>query len=208
MKHRKAAALMAVATVLMVAGTLCPTAIVEAQDPPTKTMFALGRGQTQVIRLYDKPDPRGTTMKQIPTGLPIEVLTDQLYNKFWYKTTEGFYVHALYLTEADPSANVAEAGAEAGQQEVDSERENELLQKYGDLGLVSKILAGVVEMGYTMDQVRDAWGGPDSTLALQDTAMGTIWQWVYSGRGDRQPIKTTTLKFDERKKIVDIKTEK
>ena len=82
------------------------------------------------------------------------------------------------------------------------------MQKYGDLGIVSKILNGAVEIGFTMDQVRDAWGNPDSTTELQSTALGSIWQWVYSGRGDRHPRRTTTMKFDERKKLIDIKTEK
>ncbi len=206
MNHRKAAALMAVATVLMIAGTLCPTASVQAQDPPTKTMFAIGRGQVQVIRLYDKPEPLGTTMKEVLTGMPIEVLTDQLYNKYWYKTTEGFYAHVLYLTEEDPNAE--DVGMEGGQTQEEIEHENALLQKYGDLRLVNLILTHQIQMGFTMDQVRDSWGNPDSTQELESTALGSTWQWIYSGRGDRNPKNTTTLKFDYRRKVVDIRVEK
>ena len=211
MKHRKAVAPMALATVLMVSGSLYAAGTSEAapavQDTPAKTMYVVGRGTVQVIRLYDAPDPLGNTMKTLPTGTPIEVLTDQLYNKYWYKTTEGFYAHVLYLSETDPAAVVADQAADP-EADVNIERENALLVKYGDLTMVSKIMIGQVEVGFTMDQVRDAWGTPDSTTELQSTALGSIWQWVYSGRTDRNPRKTTTLKFDERKKLIDVKTEK
>jgi hypothetical protein len=73
---------------------------------------------------------------------------------------------------------------------------------------VSKIMNGAVEIGFTMDQVKDAWGNADSTTILQSTAMGDIVQWVYSGRGDTNPRTTTRLKFDERKKLIDIQAEK
>jgi hypothetical protein len=211
MKHRKAVALMAIATVLMVSGSLYAAGTSKAapavQDTPAKTMYVIGRGNVQVIRLYDAPDPLGKTMKTLPTGMPVEVLTDQLYNKYWYKTTEGFYAHVLYLSETDPAAMVADQAGDPTT-EVDVERENELLVKYGDLTIVSKIMAGQVEVGFTMDQVQDAWGNPDSRTELQSTALGSIWQWIYSGRTDRNPRNTTTLKFDERKKLVDVKTEK
>ena len=209
MKHRKAAALMVLATTFMVAGTLFVPSRAEAapvlQDPPTR--WVIGRGNVQVVPLHDTPEPLGKAMKRLPTGTPVEVFTDQLYNKYWYKTSEGFYAHVTYLSDVDP-ATIEGAVGGGGATDVDYEREAELLEKYGDLGMVSNLMAGIVNIGYTMDMVRDAWGNPDTTTILETTALGDNVQWIYSGREDRNPKTTTTLKFDYRKKVVDIKAEK
>jgi len=211
MKHRKAAALMGLATTFMVAGTLFVPSRAEAapvlQDPPTRTMWVIGRGNVQVIPLHDAPEALGKAMKRLPTGSPVEVFTDQLYNKYWYKTSEGFYAHVNYLTDVDPATIEGAVGGGVAT-DVDYEREAELLEKYGDLGLVSNLMAGIVNIGYTMDMVRDAWGNPDTTTILETTALGDNVQWIYSGREDRNPKTTTTLKFDYRKKVIDIKAEK
>jgi len=201
MVHRSNKGLTAlVAIALASAFVLAAASEAPAQEPATKTMYAVGRGNIQVIRLYDKPDPLGTTMEKLLPGSEVVVQTDQLFNNYWYKTSSGLYAHIRYLSETDP---LAEMAAESEQQvDFDAERENALLAKYSDLGIVQKILAHQVEVGFTMDQVRDSWGQPDSTTLLESTSMGDRWQWRYEGD------KKAYLFFDERKKIVEIRADK
>lgn len=201
MVHRSNKGLTAlVAIALASAFVLAAASEAPAQEPATKTMYAVGRGNIQVVRLYDKPDPLGTTMEKLLPGTEVVVLTDQLYNDYWYKTSGGLYAHIRYLSESNP---MAEMGAEQGAQiDYDAERENALLAKYSDLGIVQKILAGQIDIGFTMDQVRDSWGEPDSTNLLESTSLGDRWQWRYEGD------KKAYLFFDERKKVVEIRADK
>jgi hypothetical protein len=188
-----------VALALTVAFVLAAASSTGAQTE-TKTMYAMGRGTIQVIRLYDRPDPLGKTMARVLAGTEIKVFTDQLYNKYWYKTDNGYYAHIRYLSETNPMAEAATGGEETTQ--VDTERESALLTKYGDLTLVRKILSHQIDIGFTMDQVLDSWGQPYSREVLQSTALGDRVQWRYEG--DRK----TYLIFDERKKVVEIRADK
>jgi|GEM_PF-1712641 len=174
------------------------------QDPPTKMMYVIGHGAIQVLRLYDTPDPLGKTQKTIPVGMQVEVYMDQLYNKYWYKTTEGFYAHQYYISETDPNlAAIPEAAEELSPEQ--QRREDELLDKYKDLVIVGKILRGEIEIGFTMDQVRDSWGEPDNWRILETTALGDNVLWEY----DAQPGRgATRLTFDYRKKLVNMVTDR
>ncbi len=77
MKLRKAAVLLALAAVVMTAGTLIMPSDAQAdpvlQDPPTKTMWIVGRGAVLVVPLYDEPNPLGKAMKKLPAGTTVEV---------------------------------------------------------------------------------------------------------------------------------------
>ena len=187
-----------VALALAVAFLLSAAPPVGAQTE-TKTMYAMGRGIVQVIRLYDEPSPLGKTVERVLPGTEIKVLTDQLYNKYWYKTEAGHYAHIRYLSETDPMAEVAPS---EGTEEIDPERENALLAKYGDLAIVQKILSHQIEIGFTMDQVIDSWGQPYNREILQSTALGDRVQWRY------EADKKAYLIFDERKKLVEIRADK
>jgi hypothetical protein len=209
MKYRIISSIFSAAALVLVVGVLVVPKTAQAepaiQDPPSKTMFVIGHGPVQVLRLYDKPDPMGKTQKTVPVGMPIEIYTDQMYNNYWYKTTEGFYAHRYYLSETDP--NLAVAAPE--EEDVDSverrRREDELLEKYKDLIMVTKILQGRIEIGFTMDQVRDSWGDPDSWRVLETTAMGDRVLWEYDSTPRRG---ATRLTFDYRKKLITRVTDK
>ncbi len=188
-----------VALVLTVAFMLASAPDASAQAE-AKTMYAVGRGTVLVVRLYDKPDPLGKTMEKVLPGTQIKVLTDQLYNKYWYKTDTGLYAHIHYLSETDPMAEVAATQDVAA--EADTEREGALLAKYSDIAIVQKILNHQIDIGFTMDQVRDAWGQPYDTKILESTSLGERWQWRY------EADKKAFLIFDERKKLVDIRADK
>jgi len=202
MKHRWNTGWTApVALVLTVAFVLAAAPPTGAQTE-TKTMYAVGRGTVQVVRLYDKPDPLGKTMEKVLPGTEIKVLTDQLYNKFWYKTESGLYAHIRYLSETDPMAEEGGAESAVAAEEADTARENELLAKYSDMTIVRKILNHQIDIGFTMDQVIDAWGQPYDRKILESTSLGERWQWRY------EADKRAFLIFDERKKIVEIRFDK
>jgi hypothetical protein len=186
-----------VALVLTVAFMLAAAPQAGAQ---TKTMYAAGRGTVQVVRLYDKPDPLGKTMERVLPGTEIKVLTDQLYNKYWYKTETGLYAHIRYLSETNPMAEDVES--ESAPAEADPERESELLAKYTDMTIVKKILSHQIDIGFTMDQVIDSWGEPYDRKILESTSLGDRWQWRY------EADKKAYLIFDERKKLVEIRADK
>lgn len=209
MKYRMISSMFSAAALVLVVGVLAVPKTTKAgpvfQDPPTRTMYVVGHGPVQVLRLYDQPDPLGKTQKVVPVGMPVEVYTDQLYNKYWYKTTEEFYAHQYYLTEIDPSLAAAEEAVEEISPE-DRQREDELLAKYMDIEIVSMILRKEIRVGFTQDQVRDSWGEPDSWHLSKTTAMGDEVMWEY----DALPGKrgAARLSFDYRKKLVNYVVEK
>jgi len=200
MKHR-IAALWTGAVVMLAVSLLAVPAVADAQqeEQATKTMYIVGRGSVQVIRLYDEPDPLGTTVKTMVPGQPVEVYTDQMYNKYWFKTTEDLYAHSLYLSDVDPTA-VTEGEQSEEMTEAQRRREDELLQKYQDLQVVNDILLGNVKPGMTMEMVEDAWGPPDNRTILETGATGDIWLWTYDNEERRVDVK-----FDHRKRVAEIR---
>ena len=209
MKSRIIFASFCVASLVMVAGSLNVSRSVLAesvdQDPGTKQMFVVGRGNVQILRLYDKPDPLGKQQKVVLVGMPIEVQTDQMYNKHWYKTVEGFYAHSYYLSNTDPNLMVAVQDAVASDDPDRMRREDILLEKYKDIVIVGKIMRGECEIGFTQEQVRDSWGDPDSWRILETTALGDRVLWEFDSTEARGPARLT---FDYRKKLVNLVIEK
>lgn len=208
MKYRIISSIFGIAALTLVACALVIPRTAQAepaiQDLPTKTMFVIGHGTVQVLRLYDTPDPLGKTQKSVLAGMPIEIYTDQLYNNYWYKTTEGFYAHQYYLSETDP--NLAAEAVETPELTPELQRrEDEMLEKYKDLVLVGKIIRGDIEVGFTMDQVRDSWGEPDNWRILESTALGDRVLWEYDPLPNRGAARLT---FDYRKKLVNYVVEK
>jgi len=194
---KRNSSLMLSAAAMMVAGLLSFPMNARAQQS-TKTMYVVGRGTVQVVRLYDKPDPLGTTMKSLPSGSPIEVYTDQLYNKYWYKTSEGYYAHTLYLSDTDPNAEPG--AAEGPKTSEEQKREADLLEKYKDLDVVNNILVGNVKPGMTMSMVADSWGQPDDKRLLQGNAAGDEWLWIYDNAKHRADVQ-----FDYRQRVAEVR---
>ena len=209
MKSRIILASFCAAALVMVAGSLVMSrsALAESadQDPETKQMFVLGRGSVQVLRLYDKPDPLGKSQKIVLVGMPIEVYADQMYNKHWYKTVEGFYAHSYYLSHTDPSLMVVSQDTGVTDDPDRQRREDILLEKYKDIIMVGKIMRGEVEIGFTQEQVRDSWGDPDTWRILETTALGDRVLWEFDSTETRGPARLT---FDYRKKVVNLVIEK
>ena len=205
MKRRIGITLAGAATLIMLVGLFSFPVQVQAQEEEStvKTMWVVARGTVLSLRLYDKPDPLGTTVKTIPAGMPIEVETAEMHAKYWYKTTEGHYAHSYYLSDVDPAFD-AEA-QRASMSDEDREREDELLRKYNDLRLVQDILNKRIAIGYTMEQMIDAWGRPDEQRTTPGT-MGDTYTWEYytpPGGGKR-----TVIKFNEVKRVVEIAADK
>ncbi|MFO7768144.1 MAG: hypothetical protein R6W82_04185 [bacterium] len=201
MKHRIAALWTGTAVMVALSLLALPAdADAQQEEQATKTMYIVGRNDVQVIRLYDEPDPLGTTVETMVPGQTVEVFTDRMYNKYWYKTSEGHYAHSLYLSEVDPtvSAGSGEAGEELT--EAQREREDELLEKYKDIQVVNDILVGNVKPGMTMEMVEDAWGQPDDRRILESGPTGDIWLWVY----DNEERKVDVV-FDHRKRVAEIR---
>lgn len=210
MKHRIAISLAGFAAVVMIAGTFAVASRAQAepvfqeQEPELTTMWVVPRGSVLILRLYDKPDPLGTTMVTVPAGQPIEVYTDQFYNNYWLKTKDGYYAHSYYLTNIDPSYDPAAARAAMSQEDL--ARENELLDKGWPIAVVSLILSHEIKIGFTMEQVIESWGNPDDQLT-KSTSMGRDeYTWTYyTPPGGR---KRTVISFDYRKVVVQIVTDK
>lgn len=210
MKQRIAISLAGIATVVMIAGTFAVASRAQAepvfqeQEPALKTMWVVARGSVIVLRLYDKPDPLGKTMVTIPAGQPIEVFTDEIHNKHWFKTKDGHYAHSYYLTDVDPAYDPEAERAAMSSEEM--ARENELLDKGYSISDIALILSNEIKIGFTMEMVMDAWGNPDDTL-IKSTAMGRDeFTWTYySPPGGR---KRTVLSFDYRKVVYQIATDK
>ena len=165
-------------------------------QPSTKTMYTVGRGSIQVIRIYDAPDPLGKTVQTLVPGNEVEVYTDELHNKYWYKTTEGHFAHSLYLSETNPLIEAEERGDVP----VDRAREDRLMQKYRDIAIVNNIMVGNVQIGWTQDMVVDAWGDPDSRELLRSDVQGDIWMWLYDN-----PERKVDLVFDHRQRVAEIR---
>jgi hypothetical protein len=136
--------------------------------------------------------------------MSIKIYTDQMYNKYWFKTDEGYYAHRYYLTNVDPAFD-AEA-AHAGMSEEELERERQLLEKYNDVGIVSDIMNhSVPKVGWSMEMVIDSWGNPDDRQTVQQT-MGDEHTWIYY-----EPpggINRTVIKFDHRRRVVNVATDR
>ncbi len=200
MKHRIAALWTGTALMLALSLLAVPAdADAQQEEQATKTMYIVGRGSVQVVRLYDEPDPLGTTVKTMVPGQPVDVFTDQLYNKYWYKTSDGLYAHSLYLSDVDPTAMV-EGGSGEELTDAQKRREDELLEKYQDIQVVNDILLGNVRPGMTMEMVRDAWGAPDDRRQLESGATGDIWLWVYDNKERRVDVR-----FDHRQRVAEIR---
>ena len=200
MKHRIAVLWTGAVVMLALSLLALPSdAVAQQEEQATKTMYIVGRGPVQVIRLYDEPDPLGTTVKTMVPGQPVEVYTDQMYNKYWYKTSEDLYAHSLYLSEVDPTAQM-EGGGEEELTEAQRRREDELLEKYKDIQVVNDILVGNVKPGMTMEMVEDAWGQPDDRRMLESGPTGDIWLWVYDNEERRVDVK-----FDHRERVAEIR---
>ncbi|MFC1628872.1 hypothetical protein ACFL3H_07145 [Gemmatimonadota bacterium] len=206
MKRRIGIALVGAATLVMLVGIFSFPVQVKAQqqdESTVKTMWVVPRGAVLSLRLYDKPDPLGTTMKTVPAGLPIEVETAEMYAKYWYKTTEGYYAHFYYLTDVDPAFDAA--AERATMSEADLQREDELLQKYPNLARVAEIMGQRVSIGMEMEMVIDSWGRPDDQRTVPST-MGDTFTWTY----DTPPggLNRTVIKFNEVKKVISIATDR
>ena len=200
MKHRIAALWTGAVVMLALSLLALPSdAVAQQEEQATKTMYIVGRGPVQVIRLYDEPDPLGTTVKTMVPGQPVEVFTDQMFNKYWYKTSEGLYAHSLYLSEVDPTVEMGGSG-EDEMTEAQRRREDELLEKYKDIQVVNDILVGNVKPGMTMEMVEDAWGQPDDRRMLESGPAGDIWLWVYDNEERRVDVK-----FDHRERVAEIR---
>jgi hypothetical protein len=190
----------------MLAGLFSIPVQVQAQDQEdsgVQMMWVVPRGEVLILRLYDEPDPLGKTMKTVPAGQPIEIETGEMHNKYWYRTTEGYYAHFYYLTDIDPALD-----PEAGRAAMTSEqlaREDELLEKYNDLRLVADIMAQKVNIGMAMEMVMDSWGRPDEQQTIPGT-MGDSYTWIYFTPPGG--IKRTVIKFNERKRVISIVTDK
>ncbi len=206
MKSRIILASFCAAALVVVAGSLVMPrgAMAESadQDPETKQMFVVGRGPVQILRLYDNPDPLGKTQKIVLVGMPVEVYTDQMYNKHWYKTVEGFYAHSYYLVHTDPNLMVVSQDTGVADNTDRQQREDELLEKYKDIVMVGKIMRGEIEIGFTQEQVRDTWGDPDSWQVLETTALGDRVLWEYEPNDRNRLGGSARLTFDYRKKLV------
>lgn len=208
MKSRIILASFCVTALVIVTGSLVlsRSALAEPadQDPETKQMFVMGRGPVQILRLYDKPDPLGKSQKIVLVGMPIDVYTDQMYNKHWYKTVEGFYAHSYYLSNTDPNLmTVSDDTGVTGDPDI-QRREDLLLEKYLDIVMVGKIMRREVEIGFTQEQVRDAWGDPDSWQVLETTALGDRVLWEFEPNDNNNLKGSARLTFDYRKKLVNL----
>lgn len=206
MKRRIGIALAGAATLVMLAGLFSFPIQVQAQEQEestVKTMWVVPRGTVLVLRLYDKPDPLGKTMKKVMAGDTIEVESAEMHAKYWYKTTEGFYAHSYYLTDVDPAYD-AEA-ERAAMSDEDVRWEDELLKKYNDIRLVLEIMNQKIRIGMSMEMVMDSWGRPDDQRIVPGT-MGDTYTWTYDiPPGD---IKRTVVNFNEIKKVVNIATDR
>jgi len=212
MKCRIAVTLAGIAAIVMIAGTVVlpdsarAATVLQAQEqePALQTMWVVARGRVLVLRLYDTPEVLGKTMATIPAGQTIEVHTDQMYNKYWFKTKEGYYAHSYYLTDVDPAFDPAAERAAMSEEQL--QRENELLDKFGDLRWVSLILSHEIQIGMTMEMVTESWGRPDDFNVIQTSMGRDEYTWTYyTPPGDR---KRTVVKFDYRKVVIDIATDK
>ncbi len=205
MKRRIGIALAGAATLVMLVGLFSFPIQVQAQEEEStvKTMWVVPRGTVLILRLYDKPDPLGSTMKTVMAGEPIEVETAEMHAKYWYKTTEGFYAHSYYLTDVDPAYDAEAERAEMSDEDV--RWEDELLKKYNDIGLVLEIMNQKIRIGMSMEMVMDSWGRPDDQRIVPGT-MGDSFTWTYDiPPGD---IKRTVVNFNERKRVINIATDK
>ncbi len=206
MKRRIGIAFAGAATLVMLAGLFSFPTQVRAQeqdDAGVQTMWVVPRGEVLILRLYDEPNPLGKTQKIVPAGQPVEVETAEMHNKYWYKTTEGFYAHFYYLTDVDP-AHDPEAERDAMSDEM-RVREDELLKKYNNIQLVQTILSQKTEIGMTMAMVMDSWNAPDDTITIPGT-MGGTWSWIYYT--PPTGFKRTVIKFNEAKKVISIQVDK
>ncbi len=206
MKRQIGIALAGAATLVMLVGLFSFPIQVQAQEEEestVKTMWVVPRGTVLSLRLYDKPDPLGSTMKTVPAGLPIEVESAEMYAKYWYKTTEGYYAHSYYLTDVDPAFDPEAERATMSEEDV--RREDELLRKYNNLQLVQDILNKRIAIGYTMEMMIDSWGRPDEQRTVPGT-MGDKYTWeYYTPPGG---IKRTVINFNEVKKVINIATDR
>lgn len=208
MKNRISASLFSLVAMALVVGTfLLPEPAMaqeqEQEQADVQTMWVVARGEVLVLRLYDEPDPLGKTQKTVPAGSELKVHTDQVYNKYWYKTTEGFYAHSYYLTNVDPSYDPEAQRAQMSDEE--RQREGELMDKYNNLSIVSDILSQRIQIGFTMEQTMESWGNPDDQR-ISPTTMGDNYVWTYYNPPGG--IKRTVIKFDHRKKIISMQTDK
>ncbi len=201
MKKFLAAPLALVALALVLGAFTTPT--VQAQEELVN-MWVVPRGQIMVLRLYDEPNPLGTTMATIPAGMEIKVHVDQMYNKYWYKTEEGYYAHRYYLTDVDPAYDPEAERAQMSQEDL--AREQELLEKYNDIRIVNAIMAQAVpQVSWTMEMVIDSWGNPDDRQTIEKP-MGSEYTWIYY-----EPpggINRTVIKFDHRRVVINVATDR
>ena len=137
--------------------------------------------------------------------MPVEVYADQMYNKHWYKTVEGFYAHSYYLSHTDPHLMVVSQDTGVTDDPDQQRREDLLLEKYKDIVMVGKIMRGECEIGFTQEQVRDSWGDPDTWRVLETTALGDRVLWEFDSTETRGSARLT---FDYRKKVVNLVIEK
>jgi len=206
MKRRIGIAFAGAATLVMLAGLFSFPTQVRAQeqdDAGVQTMWVVPRGTVLILRLYDEPNPLGKTQKTIPAGQPIEVESNEMHNKYWYKTSEGYYAHFYYLTDVDPALD-PEADRAAMSDEMRA-REDELLKKYNNIQLVQNILAQKTEIGMSMDMIMDSWGSPDEYITIPGT-MGDSYSWIYFT--PPTGFKRTVIKFNERKMVISIQVDK
>ena len=85
MKRRIGIAFAGAATLVMLAGLFSFPAQVRAQeqdDAGVQTMWVVPRGTVLILRLYDEPNPLGTTKKIVPAGQTVEVETAEMHNKY------------------------------------------------------------------------------------------------------------------------------
>ena len=206
MKRRIGITLAGAATLVMLVGLFSFPIQVQAQEQEestVKTMWVVPRGTVLILRLYDKPDPLGSTMKTVMAGETIEVETAEMHAKYWYKTTEGFYAHSYYLTDVDPAYDAEAERAEMSDEDV--RWEDELLKKYNDIGLVLEIMNQKIRIGMSDEMVMDSWGRPDDHRIVPGT-MGDSYTWTYYMPPGG--IKRTVVNFNERKRVINIATDK